>query len=160
MRRLATLVVVAVAAVGCTKGGEAGPAGAQGTAAFLTWFDVPSSMTTSATASLTTYGCETAPYTATGGEVAFITTRVGCSVPAGGSVSVRSAYNDGTSDGTVGFWMPSSNGAATSQNLFNGGTGALQLTAGTTYTFKTAVIDSGASQFCWCQTTVQVAKQP
>lgn len=157
MRRLATLVVVAVAAVGCTKGGEAGPAGQQGSSGYISYLDQTGAP--SITAAGVTYACVTPTYTAVGGEVAFITTRASCYMPASGYLSVRSGYNDGANK-TVGFWLDAqNNNPAGNGYVFNAGTGTLVLTAGTTYTFSTAMsVGSVPAGTCWCQTVVQIAK--
>ncbi len=166
MRRLATLVVVAVAAVGCTKGGEAGPAGSQGPSGVLANFasaGYMGSVVIPASFGFV-YGCKTPAYTAGANERALLFAQGSCtSVPAGSGLGIRPGFNiDGTTDTTVGSWHYQQNTGAAAGGLSNSQVGELDLTAGTPYIFSVGLVNSNSSTTytsgCYCSLIVIIAK--
>ncbi len=158
MRRLATLLVVAVAAVGCTKGGEAGPQGIPGVLQTL----VPPAANTQAAAPLASpYMCKTAPFVAGSNQVAVVQTTVTCSsVPSGSGIAPKVAWNDGTDHILATNWfLYNTNGGANPAYMASSNAGTITLTPGSTYAFEAYVAfypSPPTGGACYCTLVAQI----
>lgn len=108
------------------------------------------------------YTCKTAAYTAGAGEKALVFTHASCSVPQGSGIGVRVGYNTGGADTTTGSWHYQAQPAAGTHRMNNGKNGAVTLTAGSTYVFSTAIVNSETTTAyagsCYCHTMVLVTR--
>ncbi len=165
MRRLATLLVVAVAAVGCTKGGEVGPegpAGAAGVAGVLqTFTPVIANQSATVTFTGTTYICKTPTFVAGANQAAIVSAYASCAaLPSGVGIAVNAGYNDGVSDLRVpGYFLYNTNGSATAQYMGASNTGYITLNQGTSYQFEAALIfypSQAAGSTCFCNVVAQI----
>ncbi|HEY6546757.1 MAG TPA: DNRLRE domain-containing protein [Vicinamibacteria bacterium] len=108
--------------------------------------------------------CRTSPYTAASGDRAFVWVTASCEVPSGQAISANVGYNAGTGDVAAGTQMPASaaGGGGEGRYTHTNHMYTLALTAGSTYTFTTAIRNpfSTASwaATCYCNTLVQIAR--
>lgn len=180
MRRLATLVVVAVAAVGCTKGGEVGPAGTAGSqgpagtagpqgpqgiqgppGVIQTLVPVSANQSSSVTFNTYPYVCKTPAYVAGANQAAIVSAHASCyQLPPGVGIAVNAAYNDGAGDVVAStYYLYNTNGSTLAQYMGASNTGYIPLTQGTTYVFEAALIfypSSTATSTCYCNVVAQV----
>jgi hypothetical protein len=84
-------------------------------------------------------------------------------VPVGSGVGVRPGYNvNAGADGNFGFYHYQQNTGTGVAGVTNGMSGVLNLTAGSSYIFSAAVIDSNAAAIpittVYCNTQVTIVK--
>ncbi len=109
------------------------------------------------------YLCKTPAYVAGAGERAIINVQASATVPVGSGIGVRPGYNVNAGvDTNFGLWMYQRNNGTGVAGVTNGMSGVLSLTAGSTYIFSVAVVDSESAGFpattVWCNTLVTIVK--
>ena len=108
--------------------------------------------------------CRTSPYTAASGDRAFVWVTASCEVPSGQAISASVGYNAGAGDAAAGTNMPVSfaGGGGEGRYAHTNHMYTLALTAGSPYTFTTAIRNpfSAASwaATCYCNTLVQITR--
>jgi hypothetical protein len=109
------------------------------------------------------YVCKTPSYVATAGDHAMIWSHGSCQVPVGNGFGIRVGYNTGGADANLGSWHYHTSTGSGSPNIDNAQFAYQTLTAGTTYIWSTAIVnsDTGAAYTatnCYCHTMVQILK--
>ncbi len=144
--------------------GPAGVAGPQGISGVVNTLYVNSSGSAAFVGFAFQYVCKTPAYVAGVGERAVINVQASIDLlPANSGVGVRPGYNvNAGTDDNFGSWHYQKNNGTGAAGVTNGMTGVLNLTAGSTYIFSTAVNDSEgvgfASTTYLCNTMVMIVK--
>ena len=105
--------------------------------------------------------CRTSSYTASAGDRASVWVTASCNTPRGAPIATVVGYRTGPADTPSGTWMPVTNTGDDSGYMNTSNMLMMPLTAGSTYTFTTAVKTPGSgvwSSTCYCTTLVQVAR--